>query len=82
MNEASEVITAIDYSDWQRVPAILGADGAICFPKRMLVDQRQQDLQVELKILSMQVNPQLSPLQLQLFPPRGIPVTRIPAPSH
>lgn len=82
LDEASKVITAIMYSDWQRVPATLGGDGAICFPKRMLVDQRQQDLQVELKMLSMQVNPQLSPLQLQLFPPRGIPVTRIPASAH
>ncbi len=81
-DEANKVITAIFLSDWQRVPTTVGGEGASCFAKRMLVDQRQQDLQVELKMLSMQVNPQLSPLQLQLFPPRGIPVTRIPAPAH
>jgi hypothetical protein len=77
LDETSAVVTAISYSDWQTVPATAGGERSVCFPKRMLVDQRLQDLQVEMKILSMQVNPQLSPPQLQLFPPRGIPVTRL-----
>jgi hypothetical protein len=79
LDEAGKVVTTIDYSDWQKASATRGVEGSVCFPRRMLVDQKQQDLQVEMKILSMQVNPQLSPFQLQLFPPRGITVTRVPA---
>ena len=79
LDETGKVVATIDYSDWQKASATRGVEGAVCFPRRMFVDQKQEDLQVEMKILSLQVNSQLSPFQLQLFPPRGIPVTRVPA---
>ena len=79
LDEASKVVTDIDYNDWHEVPNSLDGETSVCFPKRVLVSDRQQDLQVEMKILSTEMNPQLSPGQLQLIPPRGIPVTRIPA---
>jgi hypothetical protein len=82
LDAVGKVATEIDFNDWKRAEEYQGKAEPICFPRRMLVVQHEQDLQVEVKILSMEVNLPLSPLQLPLIPPRGIPVTRVPGPSR
>jgi hypothetical protein len=82
MDEASNVVTEIDYSDWHEVPNSVAGEKSVCFPKRVFVSDQPQDLQVEIKFLSTEMNPLISPGQLQLIPPRGISVTRVPTHSQ
>ena len=81
LDAAAKPVTEIQYSNWQRTPTSAGGSGPVCFPKRILITEQQHNLQLDMKILLAQVNVPESPSQFQLLPPRGIAVTRLPAPS-
>ena len=72
--------TEIDFSDWQEWANSNGS-ASTCFPKRILVSQPQQHLELEMKVISVQVNPQIPASKFQMTAPAGIPVTRMSAPA-
>jgi hypothetical protein len=76
-DDLRKIVTELQYSNWQQVPVSGKPGNSICFPKQVLVNQRAQNLQLEIKTMSVQLNTVLAPTQFQLIPPRGIPVTRI-----
>jgi hypothetical protein len=82
LDGTGNVVTGVYYSDWQRVPASAGSEAPVCFPKRILAVLALENQQAEMKFLSIQMNPPLMPPQLQLYPPRGSPVTRLPGPTR
>ena len=76
-DDAQKVVTELHYSNWQQVPVSGKPGNSICFPKQVLVNQQAQNLQLEIKTMSAELNGVLAPTQFQLTPPRGIPVTRV-----
>jgi hypothetical protein len=81
---AERTVTSIQYSDWQRIARESGGSDLSCFPKRIVVVQPRQDLRLEMKIISVTLNPPISPDKFRLMPPRGVVVTRLspPPPSR
>ncbi len=79
LDGSKKMVIDIHYSDWQRLPVTEKADAPICFPKRIRVSQPQQNLLLEMKMVSFQMNLAIPGSQLQLLPPRGISVTRLTA---
>jgi hypothetical protein len=80
-DEAQKVVTELHYSNWQQVPVSGKAGNSICFPKQILVNRQVQNLQLEIKTMSAELNGVLASTQFQLIPPRGIPVTRVTRPT-
>jgi outer membrane lipoprotein-sorting protein len=73
----ARAISIIQYLDWQEIADRMNRSASVCFPRRIVVSQPRQDLQIEMKILSFRLNPQIPPSRFQLVPPIGIPVTRV-----
>src|SRR5580693_4372092 len=74
---AAHAITEIRYVDWQEIVDRMSESAAACFPRRIFVNQSLQNLQIEMKILSLRLNPPIPPSRFQLVPPRGIPITPV-----
>jgi hypothetical protein len=71
------IVSVVHYADWQDLVNGDNGTGAVCFPRRIAVVQPQQDLQLEIKVLVLSVNPYIPPSRFDLSPPRGVPVTRL-----
>jgi outer membrane lipoprotein-sorting protein len=81
LDAAAKPVTEIQYSNWQRIPTGAEGSGPVCFPKRIFITEPQHNLQLDMKIVSGQINAPVSPSQFQLIPPRGIAVKRLAPPS-
>lgn len=46
-------------------------------PRRIAVIQPQQDIELEMKLLSLSLNPNIPPSKFRLAVPAGVPVTRV-----
>jgi hypothetical protein len=71
------IVSEVNYADWQDLVNGDNGTGDDCFPRRIAVVQPQQNLQLEMKVLVLSVNPHIPPSRFELIPPRGIPVTRL-----
>ncbi len=81
MNDvAGRTVTQIQYDDWQKIAQESGGIERACFPKRIIIVQPRQDLQLEMKVLSVMLNPPIPPQRFRLMPPGGISVTRLSPP--
>lgn len=79
-DKVGQSLTEVVYGDWQKVPN--GGNGRqVCFPRRILVIQKQPNRELEMKFLSVEINVQIQPSEFRLIPPQGIPVTRVGNPS-
>jgi outer membrane lipoprotein-sorting protein len=77
---AGRSVTQIQYGDWQEIARESGGTGLTCFPKRIVVVQPGQDLELEMKLMSVTLNPPISPQRFRLMPPGGASVTRLSPP--
>jgi hypothetical protein len=73
----ARAVTEIHYADWQEIADRMNGSSSACFPRRIVVNQSLQNLQIEMKILSLRLNPAIPTSRFQLVPPRGIPVTPV-----
>jgi hypothetical protein len=80
-DDTQKLVTELHYGNWQQVPASGKPGNSICFPKQIFVNQQAQNLQLEIKTMSVELNTALVPTRFQLIPPRGIPVTRVTGPT-
>jgi hypothetical protein len=71
------IVSEVNYADWKDQVNGDNGTGSVCFPRRIVVVQPQQKLQLEMRVLVLSVNPHISPSRFDLIPPRGIPVTRL-----
>ena len=82
MNDAAgHVVTQIQYDDWQKIARESGGTELSCFPKRITIVQPRQDLQLEMKVMSVTINSPIPPQRFRLMPPGGVPVTRLGPPE-
>jgi hypothetical protein len=75
---SGQPVTEVQYEDWEPVP---GGLAPACLPRRIHILRNQQHLEVDMKILSISLNPPFQPSQFRMIPPLGIPVTRLAAPT-
>lgn len=76
MNDAAgSTVAQIQYDDWQKIARVRGETGISYFPKRIVVIQFGQDLQLEMKTISIMANTPISAQRFGLMPPREISVT-------
>jgi hypothetical protein len=78
---AGHVVTQIQYDDWQKIARESGGTELSCFPKRITIVQPRQDLQLEMKVMSVTINSPIPPQRFRLMPPGGVPVTRLGPPE-
>jgi len=74
-------ITDVRYSDWQYLTQGGIGDARFCFPKRIDLVEPRQHLELQMKILSLALNPAIAPATFRLNPPHGVPVTRLGTPD-
>lgn len=79
---AERVVSEVYYSDWQGQPSGDNATESVCFPRRIVVIEPSQHLELEMKILSLSVNPLIPRSKFELIPPKGIPIVRLGSPER
>jgi outer membrane lipoprotein-sorting protein len=77
LDASQRVVSEIHYSDWQEIAQSGKGADPVCFPRRIVLIQPRQDLQLEIKILSLELNSPIPSSQFRVAAPRGIPVTRL-----
>lgn len=78
---AGHAMTTIQYNNWQASPSNRSGIASTCFPRRIVVLQPGQDLQLEMKVVSLELNVPIALSKFRLMPPRGVQVTRLSSPE-
>jgi hypothetical protein len=71
------LLWVIRYSDWEEVANQATGAVAGCYPRRIVLVQSQQDFQLDMRILNLDLNPQIPTAHFLLNPPKGVPVVKL-----
>jgi hypothetical protein len=73
----ARLLWVIRYSDWEEVANQATGAVAGCYPRRIVLVQSQQDFQLDMRILNLDLNPQIPTAHFLLNPPKGVPVVKL-----
>jgi hypothetical protein len=71
------LIGQVRYSDWEEVPNQGNGGAAACYPRRIALEQPEEHLLLDIRILQIDLNPSIPEESFRLNPPRGVPVTKL-----
>lgn len=73
----ARLLWVIRYSDWEEVANQATGTVAGCYPRRIELVQHDQDFQLDMRILNLDLNPQIPKARFLLNPPKGVPVVKL-----
>jgi hypothetical protein len=73
----ARLLWVIHYSDWEEVPNQATGAVAGCYPRRIVLVQGQEDFQLDMRMLNLDLNPQIPTAHFLLNPPKGVPVVKL-----
>lgn len=73
----ARLISEVRYIDWEEVANQSTGAAPACYPRRIALVQPKEDIQLDMRILQLDLNPAIPAARFLLNPPKGVPVVKL-----